>query len=89
MTKLYKSKLATTPHIVSAYKLRDFLSSRESIEETGKSYAYVAQRQEYIPTDMLKLKSLEKIYKYQDDTDYEPFIMAEDIFEEAYSVLEA
>jgi hypothetical protein len=76
MTKLYKSILATEPHVVSAYKLRDFLSARESIDETGKAYSYVCQRQ------MEQARTARR--NFLPDTSFEPFIMSDDVFTEAY-----
>ncbi len=86
MTKLYKSKLASAPHVVSAYRLRDFLSARESNDETGKAYSYVCQRQECYGVKAPFSSNVEMLYR--ENTNYAPFIMSDDIFEEAYEEIE-
>jgi len=78
MNNLYQSRLASQPHVVRATKYRDFLSARESIDETGRSYAYLCQRQ----YDNCKTQLHDD--RYENDSDFEPFIMSEEIFAEAY-----
>jgi hypothetical protein len=85
---LYKSLRATEPQIVKAEKYRDFLSVNESKDETGKSYAYLCQRQVDCSYEITKFGQDEWVEDYIDDTDFESFIMAEDIFNACYLPLE-
>jgi hypothetical protein len=85
MSNLYKSKLASQPHIIRATKYREFLSARESIDETGKAYTYVCQRRRAVWYEDVPEESNPF---YLDDENFEPFIMSEDIFNECYEEVE-
>ena len=86
INKLYKSKHGT-PHIVRVVgKHREMLRG-ETLECTAHTYQVLAQRQQYIPTGMLQLLTLEKIYKYEDNEDFDPFTMEYELFMEEYEDL--